>query len=1208
MFTVYDKFVSVRVALVLALLVGVFGVLPVQATPSATFGWAKSMGGTSDDFGISIATDSSGNIYTTGYFQGTVDFDPGVGTSNLTSTGGYDIFISKLDNSGNFVWAKSMGGASGAFGLSITLDSSGNIYTTGHFDGTADFDPSAGISNLTGSGDVFVSKLDSNGNFVWAKSMGGMSSDIGRGIALDSSGNVYTTGYFSGTADFDPSAGTSNLTSAGSGDIFVSKLDSNGNFVWAKSMGGASDDDSWSITVGSSSNVYMTGYFQSTADFDPGAGISNLTSAGSYEIFISKLDSNGDFVWAKSMGGASGDSGFAITLDSSDNIYTTGYFRLTADFDPGIGVSNLTSAGGNDILISKLDSSGNFVWAKSMGGTSHDYGFAITLDSSGHIYTTGYFDDTADFDPGAGISNLTSAGSSDIFVSKLDTSGNFVWIKGMGGMSSDHGYGISLDSSGDVYTTGDFASVSDFDPSAGTTNLTSAGLADIFVTKLTVTPQIYYVKSNAGGLNNGSSWTNAYTDLQSALSAASSGDEIWVAAGTYKPTATTDRTISFTLNNGVTIYGGFAGTETLRTQRNPSTHITTLSGEIGVAGTADNSYHVVVGNGTNNTAVLDGFTITAGNANGASSYGSGGGMYNSGSNPSLTNMTFSTNSAIDGGGMANVSSSPNLTNVIFNSNSAEDGGGMFNSGGNPVLTNVLFSGNSASYIGGGLFNTTSNPSLTNVLFNSNSAVDIGGGMVNQINSSPNLENVTFYNNSAGNWGGGMANSNSSPSLINVTLNANTAISGGGIYNTVTSPIVKNSIVWGNTGGELANFNGSVPVVTYSIVQGGYVGTGNLEVDPLLGTLANNGGFTQTMALGAGSPAINSGTNTGCPATDQRGVTRPQGGQCDIGAYEYVMSSLTLTGKVGVGGATLSYVDGTLKTVTADGNGNYAITVPHGWSGTITPSKTGYLFAPAIRSYTNVTGDTVGQNYNLYNVSPADFNGDGQTDVAVFRPGNSTWYLSGQGATAFGQAGDIPVPADYNGDGKDDIAVFRPSNSTWYIQGQGSFGYGQAGDIPVVADYNGDGKDDIAVFRPGNSTWYIYGVGSFAYGTEGDIPVVADYNGDGQADIAVFRPTNSTWYLYGIGPRVYGTVGDVPVVADYNGDGQADIAVFRPTNSTWYIYGVGPRVYGTVGDIPVIGDYNGDGRADITVFRPSNSTWYKYGVGPSVYGTVGDIPV
>jgi uncharacterized protein YhfF len=326
-----------------------------------------------------------------------------------------------------------------------------------------------------------------------------------------------------------------------------------------------------------------------------------------------------------------------------------------------------------------------------------------------------------------------------------------------------------------------------------------------------------------------------------------------------------------------------------------------------------------------------------------------------------------------------------------------------------------------------------------------------------------------------------------------------------------------------------------------------------------------------------------------------------------GFLDFSMTTgLTISGNAGgMGGAKVSFQGGA---TIANSNGDYILAIPSGFTGTVTPSVSGYLFGPAAKSYTNVTTNKSGENYNLYFVPPGDFNGDGKTDVAVFRPSDNTWRVSGQGTTAFGQGSDIPVPADYNGDGKDDFAVFRPSNNTWYINGQGSYVYGTTGDIPVVADYNGDGKADIAVFRPSNSTWYVRGQGSFVYGTVGDIPVVADYNGDGKADIAVFRPTNSTWYLYGIGPRVYGTVGDIPVVADYTGDGLADIAVFRPTNSTWYVYGVGPSVYGTVGDIPVIGDYNGDGKADITVFRPSNSTWYKYGVGPSVYGTIGDIPV
>jgi hypothetical protein len=459
-----------------------------QVWADTNFIWAKSFDVTSSGSSKSLYLDTSGNVYTTGYFDGTADFDPGAGTSNLTSAGSADIFISKLDSSGNFVWVKQIGGSNNEIVKSIKLDSSDNIYTTGYFEGTVDFDPGAGTSNLTsaGSADIFISKLDSSGNFVWAKSMGGIGDDIGYGIKLDSSGNVYTAGSFEGTVDFDPGAGTSNLTSAGGADIFISKLDSSGNFVWAKSMGGTGGDIEQSIEVDSSGNVYTTGYFQGTTDFDPGAGTSNLTSAGGADIFISKLDSSGNFVWVKQIGGLDDEFGLSLYADSLGNIYTTGTFLGTPDFDPGVGTANLTSVGDEDIFISKLDSSGNFVWAKQMGGLGADRALEVFIDSSDNVYTTGYFEGTVDFDPGAGTSNLTSAGDTDIFISRLDSSGNFVWAKGISGIGGGSGNSLYLDSSDNIYTTGYFEGTTDFDPGAGTTNLTSTGNTP-FILKLSQT-------------------------------------------------------------------------------------------------------------------------------------------------------------------------------------------------------------------------------------------------------------------------------------------------------------------------------------------------------------------------------------------------------------------------------------------------------------------------------------------------------------------------------------------------------------------------------------------------------------------------------------------------------------------------------------------------------------------------------------------------
>ena len=460
---------------------------PLLLAATGNFIWARSMGGTLADVGNGVAVDSAGNVYATGSFTGTADFDPGSGTFNLTSMGSEDIFISKSDSGGNFIWARSMGGTANDQGRGIAVDSAGNIYTTGYFQGTVDFDPGPAIQDITshGSTDIFVSKLDGGGNFVWARSMGGTAADQGRGIAVDSGGNVCTTGHFEGLVDFRPGPGFFFLLSQGAKDIFVSKLDNNGDFVWAGGMGGTSSDYGMGIAVDSGGNVYTTGHFFSeTVDLKPGPETFELFSHGESDIFVSKLDGGGNFVWAGIMGGTSQDNGTGIAIDSRGNVHTTGSFSETADFDPGPGTFNLSSRGFGDIFVHKLDSSGNMLWARSMGGTDWDGGSAITVDSGGNVYTAGDFEGSGDFNPGSGTVNLTSRGSYDIFVSKLDSRGNFAWVRSMGGTAGDGGSGIAVDSGGDVYTAGFFMETVDFDPGSGTFNLTSMGSEDIFINKL----------------------------------------------------------------------------------------------------------------------------------------------------------------------------------------------------------------------------------------------------------------------------------------------------------------------------------------------------------------------------------------------------------------------------------------------------------------------------------------------------------------------------------------------------------------------------------------------------------------------------------------------------------------------------------------------------------------------------------------------------
>ncbi len=452
--------------------------------------WATSLGSPITERGIDITTDASENVYSVGIYHSTVDFDPGPGTFNLTSGGSADVYIQKLDASGNFVWAASVGSSGFDYGASVAVDASQNVYVCGYFNGSGDFDPGSGTTTLTTNGlrDVFVLKLDSNGNLLWAKSFGGTDSEYGGGVAVDAQGNVCITGHFINTVDFDSGAGTFNLTSnsAGVADAFVSKLDANGNFVWAVAAGGGHFDTGSDIAVDNAGNVYAHGSYRETVDFDPGPAVLNMTSSGLNDAYIWKLSTTGNLIWAKSIGGTDNDFGESIVVDDNGNAHITGQFRGVADFDPGAGTTNLTAVGDRDAYIQKLDANGNLDWVRAIGGLSIDIGIGIAIDVTGNCYATGIYQGTVDFDPGAGVMNLTAVGGSgwsDAYVLKLNANGDFAWVKSVGGINNDQGNSVAW-ANGNVYTTGFFENTADFDPGAGVFNLTSSGDHDAFVLKL----------------------------------------------------------------------------------------------------------------------------------------------------------------------------------------------------------------------------------------------------------------------------------------------------------------------------------------------------------------------------------------------------------------------------------------------------------------------------------------------------------------------------------------------------------------------------------------------------------------------------------------------------------------------------------------------------------------------------------------------------
>lgn len=376
--------------------------------------WLKTFE-TTDDFGNSmfgVATNSLGNVFVTGAFELDFDMNPNSGIDMSTSNGEVNMYIIKLDSTGNYIWGRSYGSSDGSVGNEIASDDNDNVYITGEFHNTIDFDLSAGTNIHTCPNsfrNAFLLKLDSNGDLVWANSHGDLSGDMGVDLGVDNIGNVYVVGVFQGSIDADPGPNIFQLYSNGVQNSVIQKFDPLGNLIWAGSFESNSHVQILDMDIDNNSNIYVTGVYRALTDFDINATQHNLspTITPNRDCFTVKMDSSGTFKWATTIGDDSSqyqDVCEAIAVDSKGYVYTTGRFYNTVDFDPGTGVFNIYTGvdGESDIYIQKLDSLGNFVWAGVLENNSNNSS-AVTIDigNNDKVYITGEISDTTDMDPTA---------------------------------------------------------------------------------------------------------------------------------------------------------------------------------------------------------------------------------------------------------------------------------------------------------------------------------------------------------------------------------------------------------------------------------------------------------------------------------------------------------------------------------------------------------------------------------------------------------------------------------------------------------------------------------------------------------------------------------------------------------------------------------------------------------------------------------------
>ena len=467
------------------------------------FNWARQMGKVGNSDHIVIATDQDGNLLAAGTFLDDADYDHSAGEQLFDAGDTQDIFITKTDPNGGFVWAKQIKSLNPSYNNALVhglvADAQGNIYITGSYEDTVDFDPNpsvehkvAAVFDTNDDQDVFVAKYSPDGEFIWVKTVGNIHEDVGRSIMEAGNGNLIVVGGFQLGVDFDPGMGEAILPNGVDDAIFILTLTPDGEFVDAKKISGTQSVFSSSVTIDASDNLYIIGGTTNatTVDFDPGPATYNLTSTGSGLRYICKLDNSLACVWAKKIiCTGSFNAPQSVAVGSNGDVVVSGYFTETLDADPSDSSSyDLVSLGFQDAYVLKLDAGGDFVWGERFGNETTEEAPALAVDADNNVLIgLKILSSQIDADPGPAVQTVTNGGNMDIVLVQLNSNGDFNWFRQISGASYQLVDDLITTNSG-IYSAGSFQGATDFDPGSGVSTFYPDESMDFFIHKMSGTP------------------------------------------------------------------------------------------------------------------------------------------------------------------------------------------------------------------------------------------------------------------------------------------------------------------------------------------------------------------------------------------------------------------------------------------------------------------------------------------------------------------------------------------------------------------------------------------------------------------------------------------------------------------------------------------------------------------------------------------------